>query len=317
VAAFLRVARSVPSARGDLRVSHPQDACEQEAEKVADAVMRDGLTTTVGSAHGGVAQRKALGGGACPSAPAGPEQEEPEETPSAPVMAMRAGVAGGAQGGGAAPQAGQLAAAVRTTGPAGAPLPRPARAFFEPRLGHSFADVRVHTDGAATRLAGSIDAAAFTVGRDIYFGRGAYAPETTAGRRLLAHELAHVVQQRRGDRSLQRYSLRGFPPAEEAAMKAAIPVATAKVRACGALSWWGRRMTRLAINDRRYDYEPKLGLCGWTYPGAHYIEIGKEAFSPSICCDLASTIAHEASHTQLYTEGRARRLECKCFGCSC
>ena len=69
--------------------------------------------------------------------------------------------------------------------------------------------------------------------------------------------------------------------------------------------------------QQRYDYKEDLGLCGWTFPASWYIEIGKDAFSTSKCCDLASTIAHEASHTELRTEAGARKLECNCFGCSC
>ncbi|WP_221888153.1 eCIS core domain-containing protein [Geodermatophilus aquaeductus] len=219
-------------------------------------------------------------------------------------------------------------------GDGGAALEDPARAFFEARFGHDFGRVRVHAGDEVSRSAASLGAAAFTVGGHIYFGPGRYAPDTDAGRRLLAHELTHVVQQgaapparahavgdavvqRPSPAQVQRYSLKGFPPAEETAMKAAVPRAIAKVRSCSGISWWGRRSIPLAINDMRFDYVPQLGLCGWTFPGAWYIEIGKQAFDPATCCELASTIAHEASHTQLYTEGRARRLECTCFGCSC
>jgi hypothetical protein len=69
------------------------------------------------------------------------------------------------------------------------------RAFFEPRFGHDFSGVRVHTDTRAAQTASAFNARAFTLGRDIVFGPREYAPETTAGQRLLAHELTHVVQQ--------------------------------------------------------------------------------------------------------------------------
>jgi hypothetical protein len=69
------------------------------------------------------------------------------------------------------------------------------RAFMEPRFGHDFSKVRVHTDARAAEAAASVDARAFTSGRSVAFGPGEYAPQTAAGRRLLAHELAHVVQQ--------------------------------------------------------------------------------------------------------------------------
>ncbi|WP_322061173.1 eCIS core domain-containing protein [Paraburkholderia sp. J63] len=79
---------------------------------------------------------------------------------------------------------------------AGQPLDAGARAFMETRFGHDFSDVRVHAGGDAVRSADAVNAEAYTVGHDIVFGAGRYAPATTSGRKLLAHELAHVVQQR-------------------------------------------------------------------------------------------------------------------------
>ncbi|MCK5633442.1 MAG: DUF4157 domain-containing protein, partial [Anaerolineales bacterium] len=72
------------------------------------------------------------------------------------------------------------------------------RAFFEPQFGDDFSQVRVHTDIRAAETAKSLKTRAFTVGRDIAFGAGQYAPESHEGRQLLAHELTHVVQQNDG-----------------------------------------------------------------------------------------------------------------------
>jgi hypothetical protein len=77
----------------------------------------------------------------------------------------------------------------------GQPLDAETRAFFEPRFGHDFSRVRVHTNRQAADSALSISARAYTVGRDIAFGKGEYVPTTFEGKRLLAHELTHVVQQ--------------------------------------------------------------------------------------------------------------------------
>ncbi len=77
----------------------------------------------------------------------------------------------------------------------GQPLDAETRAFMEPRFGHDFSRVRVHTGARAAESARAVNALAYTVGRDVVFGAGQYAPGTSAGRRLLAHELAHVVQQ--------------------------------------------------------------------------------------------------------------------------
>lgn len=77
----------------------------------------------------------------------------------------------------------------------GQPLSESVRAFFEQRFGQDFSQVRVHTDAKAAELARATNARAFTVGKDVVFRAGQYAPETSAGKLLLAHELTHVVQQ--------------------------------------------------------------------------------------------------------------------------
>jgi hypothetical protein len=77
------------------------------------------------------------------------------------------------------------------------PLDEHTRELMESRFGESFADVRIHTGHHADETAEAVHSRAFTVGEDVVFAEGEFAPETTEGRRLLAHELAHVVQQRR------------------------------------------------------------------------------------------------------------------------
>lgn len=81
---------------------------------------------------------------------------------------------------------------------AGQPLPAPLRRHVEARFGQDFSAVRVHADEAAAASAHEQQAKAYTVGDHIVFGAGRFAPDDSAARRLLAHELAHVVQQRRG-----------------------------------------------------------------------------------------------------------------------
>jgi len=88
------------------------------------------------------------------------------------------------------------------------------RADFEPRFGLELSQVRVHTDGQAADAARALGALAFTFGRDVVFGAGQYRPETVAGRRLLAHELTHVVQQGAGRSPAGKVRLqRACPPA--------------------------------------------------------------------------------------------------------
>jgi hypothetical protein len=84
----------------------------------------------------------------------------------------------------------------------GQPLDAVTRLQMEPHFGHDFSRVQVHTDSRAASSAASIHALAYTVGRDIVFAAGQYTPGTSTGRRLLAHELTHVVQQE-GSPSMQ------------------------------------------------------------------------------------------------------------------
>lgn len=86
----------------------------------------------------------------------------------------------------------------------GQPLPSNQRSFFESRIGHSFSGVRIHTGTQAADTAQAVQAKAFTLGKDIVFNSGQYAPESREGRHLLAHELTHVVQQRSANTLIRR-----------------------------------------------------------------------------------------------------------------
>jgi hypothetical protein len=90
------------------------------------------------------------------------------------------------------------ATATATGSSAGRPLDRVTRDYFEPRFGADFSGVRIHDADEAHQAAAGLDAKAFTVGHNIAFARGQHAPASGAGRRLMAHELAHVVQQSTG-----------------------------------------------------------------------------------------------------------------------
>ncbi len=107
---------------------------------------------------------------------------------------------------------------------AGQPLPAVARNFFEPRFGHDFSQVRVHTDERAAQTAGALGADAYTVGHHVVFGPQRFAPTTPSGQSLLAHELSHVLQQTggsatpasgSGSRLVQRHT--SFSAAEQTA----------------------------------------------------------------------------------------------------
>ena len=128
-------------------ISRPGDCWEQEADRIADDVMRS---------------------------------PEPAVTLSASVPQQMTSPA--------------IAHSPGRTG-TGQPLPQAELDYFQPRLGHDFSQVRIHDDSRAGESARTLGAVAYTAGRDIVFAPGQFTPASDQGRRLLAHELAHVVQQ--------------------------------------------------------------------------------------------------------------------------
>lgn len=88
-----------------------------------------------------------------------------------------------------------MEAEINSVSNGGLPLPDSVRAFFEPRMNIDFSKVRLHIDAQAAKTAGALKARAFTIGNDIIFGEREFAPETTFGKKLLAHELTHTIQQ--------------------------------------------------------------------------------------------------------------------------
>ena len=145
-----------------LRVNEPGDEYEEEADRVAEQVMR---------------------------------MQAPEmrraKAPSVPLVQRR--VNGIGAGAGAAPP---IVHEVLSS--PGQPFDAATRSFFEPRFGHDFGYVRVYTDDHAQRCAQSINARAFTLGRHIVLGVGHSFSGRSASRKLLAHELTHVLQQQEG-----------------------------------------------------------------------------------------------------------------------
>jgi Domain of unknown function (DUF4157) len=150
--------------RTKLEVGSPQDAEEREAEEVASRVMRQAEVDggSPDDAGSGVPERGRLQ----PAGATAPRSLPPE-----------------------------LEREARCLRQGGEPLAPELRGFFEPRIGHDFSRVRVHAGGAAANAARALRARAYTIGPDIAFAPGEYAPETANGRRLLAHELVHVAQQ--------------------------------------------------------------------------------------------------------------------------
>lgn len=146
----------------DLAIGPAGDSYELEADRMAEAVMR--------------------------TPPAGRMQRYSDSSDQATLQAQGSSPA--------APSAQCLVGEV-LRGP-GQPMDPAARTFMESRFGHDFSHVKIHADARAARSAAAVGALAYTVGTDVVFGSGQYAPDTPAGRKVLAHELTHTVQQTSG-----------------------------------------------------------------------------------------------------------------------
>ena len=190
-----------------LKINEPGDPYEQEADRVADAVMRmpePGVQRQAEEEK--PIHTKAIASTITPLVQRQAEPEEEEEVLES-VPTRDAGELGEEEkkeeelvqpktNAGATPQiTPRIAQDINSFKSTGQPLPTSERAFFEPYFGRDFSDVHVHADNRAALTAQSINARAFTLGRDVVFGAGQYSSGTSPGRRLLAHELTHVVQQ--------------------------------------------------------------------------------------------------------------------------
>lgn len=173
-----------------LSISQPNDPDEQEADQVADRIMRMPDTAAVKSS--------------CPTCATG---TTPCPTCSEGQSTTIHRKAVGGVGNNPSPSAHRI---IGRLGP-GHPLDRSTRAFFEPRLGSDLSHVRVHTGGDAAELARLISARAFTLGRDVVFGSAQYVPESTEGQHLLAHELMHTLQQPTASSTLRRQTAASAP----------------------------------------------------------------------------------------------------------
>ncbi|PWB50751.1 MAG: hypothetical protein C3F06_11845 [Candidatus Methanoperedenaceae archaeon] len=160
------------------RIGQPGDEFEQEADRVADHVMRmsePGLSQENPELESTIQRR-------CPKCkeydimqrriiPGEVLQDTPEDDIETHINAIRGH---------------------------GAPLSEEVRSFFEPRFGYDFSRINIHADSGADTLNRALGASAFTIGKDIFFRQSEYSPDSSSGRKLLAHELTHVVQQMDG-----------------------------------------------------------------------------------------------------------------------
>ncbi len=177
--------RASSSIQAKLFVGQDNDEYEQEADRLAEQVL---------SAHATPAQGGSDEAGPPQKSVAAVRLARPAPTPRAARLGEQADGAEGA-GAEASEVEPELESAIERLRGGGQPLPGAVRARMEQAFDADFGGVEVHTDAAADSLNGSLGARAFTTGRSLFFRRGEYNPHSSAGQKLLAHELAHVVQQ--------------------------------------------------------------------------------------------------------------------------
>lgn len=177
--------------RQALTVSHPNDPAEKEADEMADRVMRFRVEREVGEGREGIGLDVAREGQVSRSIDAEREDEEAGETVPIRIAEGVSRKAATEEDLTVSRESAEQIARVTSSG--GKPLEN--AGFFEERMGADFSDVRVHTGPEAAKAAEGVQAKAFTLGRDVVFGEGQYRPETSDGKRLIAHELTHTLQQ--------------------------------------------------------------------------------------------------------------------------
>ncbi len=191
-------ARTVKTSTGqfiqpNMTVNKPSDPYEQEADQVADAVMHMPES----------------------SQPVKPDSKK-NISRTTPAVSRLPSIsrfqASGAATSAAAPYTEARISRMRDKGQ---PLTRNERDFFETRMGYDFSAVRVHTDANAVQASRELNARAFTQGQDIYFGARQYDPHSFQGKQLIAHELAHVLQQNGDSIQRQEVSTEEFDLAEQ------------------------------------------------------------------------------------------------------
>jgi len=173
-----------------LQISQPGDAYELEADRVAEQVMRTPDAASAGPGAGDAPPQISLLQRKCAQCEEEKIQRQPmnEDEEEETLQAKEAP--------GQTPHTiPDAQAQIDRLQGAGHPLPSAIRAFFEPRFGYDFSQVRIHTDVQAAASTRAVQALAYTVGHDVVFAPGQYAPGTQWGQRLIAHELTHTIQQ--------------------------------------------------------------------------------------------------------------------------
>jgi hypothetical protein len=253
-----------------LRIGQPRDVYEQEADRVADAMMRMPEPQAISDRAPHI-QR------ACPTCEEDelrrqPIEEEEEELQRQPIEEEEEELQAKADN--ISEVNPNLESHIHSLKGGGQPLSENDRAFFEPRFGRDFSQVRVHTDTRAVESAQALNARAYTVGRDIVFNRGQYTEKTPSFQRLIAHELSHVIQQDEGNMaSLSK--LKHAHPRRERNERVAVEAAKAVIQnqrfavSLHRTTQISREVSDAGVSDRSEQIEciRRLGGCPQTRSG--------------------------------------------------
>lgn len=222
------------SVQPKLTVNSPGDTYEQEADAMADRVMRmssNEASIPVTGLIGKSLQRKCA-------------HCEEEEKRNKPIMRKaEAGNAG-------LTVSSSFASSLNASKGGGSPLPQGTRSFMENAFSADFSSVRIHNDRVAAELSRGINAKAFTAGNNIYFKEGHYNPESSEGRNLLSHELTHTLQQSATSSNLQRSCSDGACETCDGGVKNLIFTAFFRIRATAA----NMARIRAIINEAKTDF---------------------------------------------------------------
>ncbi len=302
-----------------LSIGAVNDPLEKEADLMADKVMR--------MPERGLIQRK------CTDCE---EEDKVQRKPLASFIQKK-----GAQGGMVASDS--VSNRINSSRGKGKRLSKSTKSFMENRFDTDFSNVNIHTGSEATNMSRDLGAKAFTVGNDIYFNKGQYSPSTSEGKRLLAHELTHSVQQggvilrqaavqpkiRRFSHHRVSVIIRASCDADafrldtvETAFRSALD----KIFEDDCIEITRRKAIQNNLKKHGYDVRcldsamlKTPGACaeatGFFIP-ANIMTLGSKAFGGGACGDLASTILHEIIHVTRgrFEEDVSTSCEASCFG---
>ena len=198
-----QAAQAAPVLQTALTIGAANDPYEHEAQRTADTVMSMPDKPVRGITVGGIAASLMRLVRRSP----GKDQSSGRKDEDDKHGLVQKASADGLREAGAVPSG--VETSIRQMSMGGEALSPALRGYFEPRFGHDFGAVRVHTGGEANAASAALDARAFTVGEHVFFGAGQYQPASASGRHLIAHELTHTIQQGGGSGVASRVQREG------------------------------------------------------------------------------------------------------------